>query len=152
MPLSLFSVGHILLGTQPALRSSLFHSETFFKKTQFHLQVVINRRLLLGYGWGIHTVLLSALGHHLLQTAAGTMRATSVSVHSPADQSCWFRGPCFLGIPHPWWHTELWGEGFDRDIPLGLSFPVSSTPCILISYGSPYLLLLQEETSLMMSE
>lgn len=48
---SSFSVGHILLGMHPLLKSSLFPQRDSWRKLNFYLQVTINQRWLLGQEW-----------------------------------------------------------------------------------------------------
>lgn len=107
-------------------------------KVDFEKQHTIKSRLFLPWdSLGINKVLicrwligddfrvLSVLGPHLIQTCASPVHTASISMSSYELYSCWFSGPCFLGVLQPLWHSsyllslsfpEPWGEKFDGDI------------------------------------
>ena len=97
MPLSLFSVGYLLLGMQPIVPVT---SKTPLREYQIFIckWSSIEDCFLVRDG-----LLLSALGPHLVQTHAGPLHAASVSCVSYWFRGhClyWFRGHCFLGDLH----------------------------------------------------
>lgn len=96
---------------QPTLKSALFPRYTW---------VSVGDSLWVMDG-GVCSLLLLALGPHLVESKPCTPCACCLSLWN----SCWFRGPCFLGVLHLFWLLHcfqlfcrvpwVWGEGFDSD-------------------------------------
>lgn len=85
MPPSSFLAGHLLLGSQPTRKSSLFPVE---KKQNFHFASGYKLEIASGLGMGHLSTCPSALGPHLVHTCAGPVRAASVSVSPYVHQAC----------------------------------------------------------------
>jgi hypothetical protein len=73
MSLSLFSIGCLLLGTGPALKSGFAEKTNFLLASGYQMEMAS--------GLGTH-LLLSALGLCLMQTGTGPVHTASVSVSS----------------------------------------------------------------------
>lgn len=86
MPPSSFLAGHLLLGSQPTRKSSLFPVEK--KKRNFHFASGYKLEISSGLGMGHLSTCPSALGPHLVHTCAGPVRAASVSVSPYVHQAC----------------------------------------------------------------
>lgn len=148
MPLSLFPIGHQLLGMWSTLKSSLFLQAKPWRKLNFHLQLVMNWKLLLGCGQGHVSTSINS------RTPSGMepyqpVRAASISVRSCELWPCWFRGSCVLSVLHPlrlryffrllsWEVSDHCREGFHRDISFRAECSKVSHLCIMSGFGSLY--------------
>ena len=103
MPLSSFSVGHLLLGMLSTLKSSLagwwwWHTHLIpAQEAEVGRSLWVQLHILLR---GLCPTLLSALELHMEQTPEGLMGAASLSVSSHVLRS-WFRESCHFGVLHP---------------------------------------------------
>lgn len=120
------------------LRALRFPSEIVLKETKFSFAVTFNWRWFLGWGGDMCVPLLSVLGPHY----AGCLSLCNV------PQTCWLRGPCFLGVLHlllalkllppplPQGSLNPGGRDFMNTFHLGQSVPRSLTLCMLSGNAS----------------
>lgn len=84
------------------LRIVCFPSETFLEEMKFSFVSVVSVE---DWFWvrdgATCAFLLSASSR--APSDASLVHAFSVSMSSHVGQSCWFKGPCFLGVLHPLW-------------------------------------------------
>lgn len=98
----------------PTLKSSLFLSETLLGGTEFSF--ASDYQLEMASGLVVCLFLLSTLGPQRVQTCAGPVRATSVSVSFLCASTMLTPQALFLGVPHHTSYTPLLWVSLSRDV------------------------------------